>query len=304
MSASSQSMSSERSERDRGLGRGDRRAQVVADGGEQRGPHPVGGGDRLGRLRLGREPLLLERDGGVGGERAEHPPVVGRQRPPGQRERERVGDGDVHVGVVGPGHRRVAGAGDDGPLARRAPARPAGRVQPLEQAGRAHAERLPGPLEQRVEGALAAQDGSGRGPQQLGLGVGAGRLIGLPGRGVDDPAGDQADRDEHAERQRVVGLGNRPVVDRRGEVVVEQQRRDDGGDHRGQEPAGQRDRDHRHQEREGVAGEVDPGPVAGERERASGASATARTYPAICRRVVIPPRYRGAAATGCPPASG
>ena len=26
---------------------------------------------------------------------------------------------------------------------------------------------------------------------------------------------------------------------------------------------------------------------------ASGASATARTYPAICRRVVIPPRYRG-----------
>ena len=104
----------------------------MADGGEQRGPHPVGGGDRLGRLRLGRQPLLVERDGGVGGERAEHPPVVGRERPPGQRERERVGDRDVHVGGVGPGDRRVPGAGDDGPFPGRAPARPARGVEPLE----------------------------------------------------------------------------------------------------------------------------------------------------------------------------
>ena len=54
---------------------------------------------------------------------------------------------------------------------------------------------------------------------------------------------------------------------RRGEVVVEQQRRDDGGDHRGQETAGERDGDHHHQEPEGVAGEVDSRPVAGQRER-------------------------------------
>ena len=44
----------------RGLGRGQRGAQVVADRGEQRGAHPVGLGDRLGRLGLGRQPLLLQ----------------------------------------------------------------------------------------------------------------------------------------------------------------------------------------------------------------------------------------------------
>ena len=51
---------------DRGLRGGQRGAQVVADRAQQRGPHPVGGRDRLGRLGLGGQPLLLQRDRRVG----------------------------------------------------------------------------------------------------------------------------------------------------------------------------------------------------------------------------------------------
>jgi len=65
-----------------GLGRGQGRAQVMADRGQQRGPHPVGFGDGPGGLGFRGEPLLFQRGGGVGGERAEHPAVAGGQGPP------------------------------------------------------------------------------------------------------------------------------------------------------------------------------------------------------------------------------
>ena len=60
---------------DRRLGRGQRGAQVVADRGEQRGAQPVGLGQRPGRGGLLGEPLLAQRDGGLRGERLDHPPV-------------------------------------------------------------------------------------------------------------------------------------------------------------------------------------------------------------------------------------
>src|ERR1019366_1200171 len=62
-----------------GLGRRQRAARVVAHGRQQRRPHPVSGRDRLGRLRFGGQPLLVKRDGGGGGESAQHAPVRRRQ---------------------------------------------------------------------------------------------------------------------------------------------------------------------------------------------------------------------------------
>ena len=90
------------------LGRGQRGAQVVADRREQRGAHPVGLGDRLGRLGLGGQPQLLQGRRRVGRERPEHAPVGGGQRAPAQRQRQRVGDRHLDVRVVGRGHRLVA----------------------------------------------------------------------------------------------------------------------------------------------------------------------------------------------------
>ena len=75
----------------------------MADGGQEGGPHPVGGRDRPGRLGLGGQPLLVEGHGRVGRERAEHAAVRGRQRPAAQRERQAVGDRHLDVGLVRPG---------------------------------------------------------------------------------------------------------------------------------------------------------------------------------------------------------
>ena len=110
----------------RGLRGRQRRAQVVAHGGQQRGPHLVGGRDRLGRLGLRGQPLLVEGDRRVGRERAEHAAVRGGQRPALQRERQAVGDRHLDVGLVRPGDGGRALAGHHVPGARRA-AEPLGR---------------------------------------------------------------------------------------------------------------------------------------------------------------------------------
>ncbi len=62
---------------DRRLGRGERGAQVVADGGEQGGPHAVGLGQRLGLFGLLLQPALAQRDGRLGGEGLQDPAVGG-----------------------------------------------------------------------------------------------------------------------------------------------------------------------------------------------------------------------------------
>jgi hypothetical protein len=58
-----------------GFGGGERCAQVVADGGEQRGAHPVGLGERLGRRSFGGEAFLAKCDGGLRGEGLHDAPV-------------------------------------------------------------------------------------------------------------------------------------------------------------------------------------------------------------------------------------
>ncbi len=101
----------------RGLGRGQRGAQVVADRREQRGAHPVRLGDGPGRLGLGGQPLLLQRRRRVGGERAQHP-AVGR----GQRG-GRAGPATGSRPPAPPRRRRPAGP----PAARRSGPPPATR---------------------------------------------------------------------------------------------------------------------------------------------------------------------------------
>ena len=207
------------------LADGERRAQVVADRGEQRGAHPVGLGDRPGGCGLGGQPLLLERGGRVGGEGAEHPAVGGAQRAAAQGHQQRGGDLHVGVRVLRAGHRGAAGAGHRGPV-RGGRGRHPGRLGgPFQQRDRFHAERLADPVEHRFQGLLAAQHAAGRGHQQLGLGGGPGRLLAAPGGVVHHLADHQPDRDKHAKRGGVVGLGDRELVKRRGEVEVEQQQR-------------------------------------------------------------------------------
>ena len=83
------------------LGRGQRGAQVVADRGEQRGAHPVGLGQLAGLGGLLGQPLLAQRDRGLGGEGVQHAPVGGGEGTAAQDQREVVVDRHLGVAVVG-----------------------------------------------------------------------------------------------------------------------------------------------------------------------------------------------------------
>ena len=171
---------------DRGLGRGERGAQVVADRGEQRGAQPVG----LGERRWRRRPARRGAPGAARprpGRRTPRPPA-GRRRPADRPRRTRdelVVDRDLDVALAGRQARAVADAGGDPPgvgvaLAvrgrRGASGRRSSRVTPVEP------ERLPELFEQGGQRPAAAQHAAGQGGQRLGLGPGAGRPRGCAGR--------------------------------------------------------------------------------------------------------------------------
>ena len=226
---------------DRGLDRGQRGAQVVADRGEQRGPHPVAFGQRLGLGRLGTQPLPVQRGRRLGG-------VPGQQ---GRRGRG-VLPGD-HQGQVGPdvdARRRRQHPVD---AARGGPHPPAGH--PLLQLG------LPavGPgevLEHGGGGVGAAQHGLRQLEQRGRLLAGPGGLHRAPGGQVDDAADGDRDGHEQQQRQQLARLGDRERVDRRGEVPVEQQAGRHGGEHGGPEAADHRDGHHRNQVDQDEVGQV------------------------------------------------
>ena len=75
---------------------GVRRSWLTAD--EQGGAQPVGLGERPDGGGLLGEPLLAQRDGGLGGERLEDPAVGGGERVAAQHQRDVVVD--RHVGVA------------------------------------------------------------------------------------------------------------------------------------------------------------------------------------------------------------
>ncbi len=186
---------------DRGLGRGERGAQVVADRGEQGGAQPVGLAERAGGGGLLGEPFLAQRDRGLGGERLDHPPVGG-----GQRIRpHRTSDTSSSTGTsTSPCAGRRAGRSPTLAATRQASGRAGcpvwtARVGPaFEQGDAGEPERLADLFEQRRQRAAAAQHAAGHGGQGLRLGAGPGRLAGAPGGQVDDGA--DRDRDQRGRR--------------------------------------------------------------------------------------------------------
>ena len=170
---------------DRRLGRGQRGAQVVADRGQQRGAQPVGLGQRPDRGGLLGQPLLPQRDRGLGGEGLDHPPVGGGERVSAQDQGEVVVDRDRR-------RRPRRASGTAGRRPRRRPARRPGRAADVRAGGRVgsalqqghagEAERLAELVEQRGQRPAAAQHAAGEGGQCLGLGAGARPLRGCAGR--------------------------------------------------------------------------------------------------------------------------
>ena len=106
-------------------------------------------------------------------------------------------------------------------------------------------------------GSLPPQHRAGQGGQDLRLGAGPRGLPGAPRREVHHHAHRHRHDDERGEREHVLPLGDRELVERRREVVVEQQRAERPRRARRAQPADQGDPDHRAQEQQDVAGQVD-----------------------------------------------
>ena len=213
--------------RRRRLDGGQRGAQVMAHGGQERGPQLVGPGQRVGLGRLGVEPVALQGGGQLGGEGGQDVPVLGGQPGSLQRRAPRVGqrEGSAsrprgrRAGRTGRGHRRSRSPAGPPPGTWAAGWRPTpgGRPPPAPRAGRAA--------------------GSPRGtPGDRPPGPACGRPTG-PGRPrptrraatVDQDAHHAGGHEEHDQGQHVAGVGDGEGVDGWREVVVGQQEPGDGG---------------------------------------------------------------------------
>ena len=211
---------------DGGLGRRERRAEVVADGGQQRGADLVGLGERR---RLGGRPAqpdVVEHDGRLRGERADQPLVLGL------RAAARTGPGRAGRRPAPRCPRRWAAR----PPVRRSP--PAAQPSSLRSSSvtEVEAEGLPHASSISDERLLAAEHAAGEVGQGARLGGGPRRLPGTSGRQVDRRADQRRHQHEDEEREGVVGLADGQGVQRRREVVVEQRgaqrRRRSGPGHR------------------------------------------------------------------------
>ena len=157
------------------LGRGERGAEVVADGGQQRGADLVGLGERRGLGGGPAEPDVVEHDGGLGGERADQALVLGLEQA-------------VRTGRGRAGRRRAPRC-----RRRRAGRRPDRRSRPGVQPSSVRSSRVTEvrPKVSRTrcsicdERLLAAQHAAGEVGQGARLGGGPGRLPGASGREVD-----------------------------------------------------------------------------------------------------------------------
>ena len=226
---------------DRRLDRGERGAQVVADRGEQCGPHPVPFGQRLGLGGLGAQPFPVERGGGLGGVPRDQG-RRGRQSLPGDQQGQVVAD----IDAVGRAQRTIhAARGDPDPGTTHSFGQfgltAVGAGQVLQDGG-----RRVGPAEHGL-----------RQLQQRGRLLAGGRgLDRAPGGQVDHAADGDRDRDEQQQGQQVPWLGDGKGVQRLGEVPVEQQAGRHRGEHGGPETAHHRDGHHRDQVDKQVVGQV------------------------------------------------
>ena len=208
---------------------GERGAQVVGDGGQQRRAHPVARASTRGRCLLGElGPLRDHRQ--VGGEGGQHPAVLDRQRPSAQHQphvRGRVGL-DVGVGRV-----------ERGPGATGGHHRPAADGVGAQQRRRGHREHLADQPEQLLDPVTGAEQGPVQHAQGVRLPPG---LVGLH-RAPRGAVHDRGDRDRHqqeqGQRDEVVGVLDAERVQRRGEEPVQQQAPEHRRDHRRPQPADQ-----------------------------------------------------------------
>ncbi len=156
----------------------------------------------------------------------------------------------------------------------------------LQESDRVEREGLLELLQEGRQGAGSAQDAAGDHGERVGLAAGAGGLLGAADREVDGDADGDGDQQEHDQREHVLDLGDGPGADRWREVVVQEQRADQGrGERRpqaarparsrrrrpGRSGSGwtgtsssrngrQRHREHRHEDRRQREPEQQPGP--------------------------------------------
>lgn len=237
-----------------------RTPQVVPDRQQQRLAQPVGRLEPLGGLGRAREPVAFEQARGLRRERPQDELIGRPQRPP--RQGEPLAGAGVHADVGQRGRRRRLRA--DRP--QHQPRALAG-VAPAEQRRRRHAEGRPRLLEHRRQRLRPLQGRVGQGGQRARLRGRPRRLGRLPRRPVHDRAHDDADPDEEAHREHVVGLADREAVVGRDKEVVQQRRPDQRAHERRDEPADQGREHHRQQQREGGRGQPQPVAVQLGRER-------------------------------------
>ena len=229
----------------RGDGRldaGQRRAQVVGDGGQQRGPHPVALLEPL-RLRGLRGELGRGRARRPGGSRTRSAPAgrAGAATGPRSSRTTRSDTSATTSASAGSRRRPVAARGDrprrraaGSPRASRrspAPAR-AGRSTACSVRSSARLSRLSASASRRARSACTD----------------------APGGGVDDRGDRDRDDQEQHQRDDVVDVGDGQRVQRRGEEVVEQHAAEQGRDDRRPEPADQGAEHGQGEERERLRG--------------------------------------------------
>ena len=206
---------------DRRLDRRQRRAQVVGDRLEQRAAQLVGLGQRVGPAGLGPEPAVLEDGGELGGEGVEH------ERGPRRRCR---GPPSASTTSGRSSSTRSASSGRGG---RASPAAASTRQPPsvaAEHGGRVEAED--GPQVARAAPAAGRPRPSWRpgGPGSAASARARAASARAAGGGVDEAAHDDGDAEEDDEGDDVLGLGDGPPVEGRGEEPVGGQERADGGE--------------------------------------------------------------------------
>ncbi len=207
---------------DRRLDAGQRGAQVVGDGGEQGGADPVALGEPAGLGGLPGQPPAFQQRGGLRGEGDQHPAVLGGQHPAAEREHQPVADRDLDVGLVGHGDRVRADGRARCSRGRRRRSRSSSATDSMAKVSRTRSSS-------GVHAVLAAQHAARQVAEDLRLGPAAGGLEGAAGGEVDHGGDRDADRHEDRQRQQVLRVGDGEGVGGRGEVVVEQQRAEQGG---------------------------------------------------------------------------
>ncbi len=234
----------------RRLDRGERGAQVVRDGLQQRGAEGVGLGEAGRSGGIGLEPPSVQREGEVRQERAQHPLVIGRELGAPQHEDRAAVLRQIPPLAVERFRRWV--------LARRCIEDPS-VIAVGEQGDRVERERAAQLVEQSGDGVgLADEDAAGTG-QGSGLGARPHRLTRAGGHPVDEQARPDGAHHEDHERSDVLGFADREGVQRRDEEPVGEQRGGEGGDHGHGHATDDRDGDGGDEEQKEVGGQGDIG---------------------------------------------